>query len=249
MRWSRRGVAATLLAFAVAAVCVRLGVWQLDRLQQRRALNAAVRAQLARPALPLDAARARELAREPERFLYRRVRLRGVFDAERRLVLRSRAHDGRPGVHLVARLRLDDSPYAALVNRGWVPAADGATPDAAWPPEPGRVEVEAIVQPLPPDAGESRPVRLQAPGGPLSSYLVLDRGVRDNLAAATHGPLLPARFDRLSASPSASPPLPVPAPTLGEGNHLSYAVQWFSFAAIALGGWLLMLLRARRATR
>ena len=32
----------TLLVFAGTAVCVRLGIWQLDRLDQRRAFNAQV---------------------------------------------------------------------------------------------------------------------------------------------------------------------------------------------------------------
>jgi hypothetical protein len=40
----------------------------------------------------------------------------------------------------------------------------------------------------------------------------------------------------------------VPAPELGEGPHLGYAVQWFIFGAIALGGYPLILRRvvARR---
>ena len=38
-----------LLSLAFAAVCVRLGIWQLDRLAERRAANAAA---LARRALP-----------------------------------------------------------------------------------------------------------------------------------------------------------------------------------------------------
>jgi surfeit locus 1 family protein len=38
----------------------------------------------------------------------------------------------------------------------------------------------------------------------------------------------------------------VPLPPLGNGPHLSYAVQWFSFAAIGLIGLVVVFLRRRR---
>ncbi len=37
------------------------------------------------------------------------------------------------------------------------------------------------------------------------------------------------------------------APSLDEGPHLNYAIQWFLFAAIALGGASLMIYRDRKA--
>ena len=45
-------------------------------------------------------------------------------------------------------------------------------------------------------------------------------------------------------------PAPVPASIepLGDGPHLSYAIQWFAFATIALGGAAVLLLRGRRAS-
>jgi cytochrome oxidase assembly protein ShyY1 len=42
-------------------------------------------------------------------------------------------------------------------------------------------------------------------------------------------------------------PIPVPLPALSEGPHLSYAIQWFSFAVVALVGALILLRRDRRA--
>src|SRR2546422_10341483 len=51
MRLQRRDWAGLAFALAVAAVCVRLGVWQLDRLRQRRAWNAAALAARERPPL------------------------------------------------------------------------------------------------------------------------------------------------------------------------------------------------------
>jgi cytochrome oxidase assembly protein ShyY1 len=44
-------------------------------------------------------------------------------------------------------------------------------------------------------------------------------------------------------------PVPVPLPELSEGPHLSYAIQWFSFAAIALAGAAILVRREKRIPR
>ena len=41
-------------------------------------------------------------------------------------------------------------------------------------------------------------------------------------------------------------PRPVPAPDLGEGSHRSYAFQWFTFAALGVLGYGLVLRRIHR---
>ena len=43
-----------MLAMVLAAVFIRLGVWQLDRLAQRRARNAAIARRLAQPPEPIE---------------------------------------------------------------------------------------------------------------------------------------------------------------------------------------------------
>jgi cytochrome oxidase assembly protein ShyY1 len=56
-------------------------------------------------------------------------------------------------------------------------------------------------------------------------------------------------YVRLQAQqPAQSSGLPqvVPPPALDEGPHLSYAVQWFIFAAIGLIGWPILLRRVAR---
>ena len=40
-------------------------------------------------------------------------------------------------------------------------------------------------------------------------------------------------------------PEPPPLPPLTNGPHLSYAVQWFSFATIAIVGYIVLLRRDR----
>ena len=64
-------------------------------------------------------------------------------------------------------------------------------------------------------------------------------------------PLLPLYVQQLPGPDSASgrPPVRVPRPVLDNGPHLSYAVQWFSFAVIGVIGLVVILLRQGRAGR
>jgi cytochrome oxidase assembly protein ShyY1 len=42
--------------------------------------------------------------------------------------------------------------------------------------------------------------------------------------------------------------VPVPLPDLSEGPHLSYAIQWFCFAAVAVAGAAILVRRERPPT-
>src|SRR5215210_899300 len=109
----------TLAVVAAAILCCRLGIWQLDRLAQRRAQNALISARMVQPALPLDGS-----ALDPQMLDYRRVAVRGVYDSAQEIVLRNQALDGAPGVHVLTPLRLNAAStpaLAVLVDRGWLP--------------------------------------------------------------------------------------------------------------------------------
>jgi surfeit locus 1 family protein len=68
------------------------------------------------------------------------------------------------------------------------------------------------------------------------------------IAQQTGYPLLPAYLQLRSSDPAqgGAYPEPLPEPTLDEGPHLGYAVQWFLFSAIAMVGYPLILRRRAR---
>src|SRR5256885_643269 len=116
---SRRTQLFLVLAFAAAALCVRLGVWQLSRLRQRRAWNAVIAARLAAPpvtptALPADSGAAH----------YRTVHVAGRPDYAREVVLTNRSRQGSPGVEVLTPVRVAGSDTLLLVDRGWVYSPD-----------------------------------------------------------------------------------------------------------------------------
>jgi surfeit locus 1 family protein len=203
----------------VAAVCARLGIWQVHRLRERRAANAVAQAARSAPIITLGAPPANA---DP---VGRRVRVRGRYDHAHDIVLRGREYSGVPGVEIVSPLLLDSSAGAVLVNRGFVPAPDAATayPDSLR--EPGEHWVEGIALPI--GSGGGLPLQRQEQG----SWARLD-------LPALRGRLpYPIRAFYIQQSPDTGlPRFPrrLDPPVLDDGPHLSYAIQWFAFAFIAL---------------
>jgi surfeit locus 1 family protein len=238
---------AAVMVLLIAGVCVRLGFWQLDRLEQRRERNAALRESLALPPLELDADALEAVLRDPERFRFRRVRLRGEYVPEAEVVLRGRSLRGRPGVHLLTPLRVEGTRWAVLVDRGWTASPDALTVDPLPLQEPGPREVEGLLTLFPPGVEERHPLERRAGERMVVSIQRLDPSfIQGRLAA----PLLPGAY--VQQLPGAGAPEGVerlPMPEMTEGPHLGYAVQWFSFAAIAVGGLLVLVIRPRRGSR
>jgi surfeit locus 1 family protein len=249
MRLTLRGALAAAFILAMCALCVRLGFWQLDRLAQRKARNHALTAAMAMPVLDYDSPTAAAIEREPARFINRRMRVTGTYDPAGEIVLRGRSNQSSPGVHLVTPMMVPGAPRAVLVNRGWVPSSDAATVDARPYAEPGTRVVTGILQEIPRNtraAGEPATTRIN--GAAVVTYRRLDL---DALRSRERRPLLSLYLQQLPATDTAKPgsPVRIALPPQDNGPHLSYAVQWFSFAAIGVIGLGIMLLRQRRSAR
>lgn len=203
-----------LLAVIIAGVCVRLGLWQLERLAERKARNATIAAAFRAP--PISAESAAALGTMPR---FRRVIASGRWNYERESVIAGRTRNGSPGVHILTPMALADGTAEVLVNRGWVYSPDARSVDLTRWHEGERGEVIGYVDEPPPS------VR----GRETTRYVV---ALADSSRAA---------------SADASRPVRLSAPPFGDqGPHLNYAIQWFSFAAIALIGTPLVVRRQRR---
>jgi len=226
----RRDLVALIGALLIAAVCVRLGFWQLDRLHQRRGHNAAVAAARARPELAIRG----WPALPTDSLVDRRLRAEGVYDYARERLWHGRSYEGIPGVDFVTPLRLADGS-AVLVDRGWAPSPDGYHVDQPAYREGDSAEVVGLGMAAPRGRGDVDlmalwdsvpyrllPVVLQQ----LPPSTALHRPARSSSASVTRWPL----------------------PELSDGPHLSYVVQWFSFAVIiVVGSLVLRRQRARQA--
>lgn len=208
------------LLLLIAAGFARLGVWQLGRLRERRAANrqiaaarAAVPATL--PPVPPDAAWLAE----------HRMVARGRYDHAREMVIRGEVLQGVPGVRIVTPLLLADGGPAVLVDRGFLPAPDAVTVDLRGSEEPGEQTVRGIGLPVP-----------VGPGGPIehggrSTWRRLDLAA---LRARLPYTVLPVYIKQSPDSTLPRFPRREELPPMDDGPHLSYAVQWFLFAGMAV---------------
>jgi surfeit locus 1 family protein len=218
-----RVVVFILIAVSLAALFVRLGFWQLDRLAWRRALNAEVASRLSAPPVALA-----DLPRDSALMRFRRVDVAGVFDYANEIVITQRTRGGSPGVYLLTPMRVAGRDTAVLINRGWVYSPNGKDVTLSTWRERDTSRVLAFALPaeksLAGAAGASSPKLMRT----------LD------IALAQRGlpyPVAPFQLVQLgdTAPKGNIPPRLIPPPP-SEGAHKSYAIQWFSFATIALFG-------------
>ena len=158
----------------------------------------------------------------------RRVVAHGRFDYSAELTWPGRSFEGTPGVALITPLRLADGGggggegggvgSAVLVDRGWVPSPDAFHVDHAAYRESDSVTVEGIAFAPPRGRGDVNTAGFLPYVVQMETPLPGPRG-------------LPRRW---------------PAPVLDDGPHLSYAIQWFSFAVITLVGTAALLRRRIR---
>lgn len=236
-----RWMAVHLIVIVIAGVFIRLGIWQLDRLAERRTSNAAIaeRTEIA----PVDLSDLLENVAVSDRE-YRRVVVTGTFDVDGEVLIRSRTHNGEAGFHVVTPLVVNDGS-AVLVNRGWVPLDLDTPPVSTALPPVGPVEVTGTVR-------ESQAAPALGPRDPSEGKLQRLYWIDiPRIQQQSSHPLTPISVELVSQVPAKAGrlPIPVPARTLTEGSHLAYALQWFAFAVIGLGGYGALLHRNRRIGR
>ncbi len=236
LRW------ALLIVFVVALgfVFVRLGDWQLDRLDQRRERNASTLNNEQSPVEPAADVFTRTIE-EPDQ--WRNVRATGTFDAQHQFVVRYRQNGDDSGYQVVTPLRLSAAGgLTVLVDRGFVALGSGQPiPTVAPPPPTGEVTVEGHVRRN--EQGNDGAVRPEAGQVRLINS--------DALQSALPYPVANGYLSVVTIDPAQSGGFePIPPPDLSEGPHFWYAVQWFMFTGIAVLGIVVFIrgdLRDRRA--
>ena len=234
----------TAVVAVAVVVMVMLGFWQLRRLHSVREDNARVRERLALPATPLSQVLPIRPGVDPSSAAYRRVTMTGRYDRVSEILLANRSFEGRPGSHLLTPLRQPDG-VAILVDRGWVPLGiSGAEEETTRPPVLVPVTVEGVLFPSERKGvfGPTIP-----PSGRLTTIARIDVS---RIAKQLDYPIEPL-YVRLTAQKPPQPgrlPVAPGLPDLSEGPHLSYAVQWFLFASVAVATYLAVLRRSRAPT-
>ncbi len=234
---SRNWLIKHTFALIILLTMIRLGFWQLDRLAEKRALNAATLTALDQPAIVLTGDSV-----DPDALHFRKVQVSGVYDNEQSIVLRNQLLDGVAGLHLITPLRINGSEQAVLIDRGWIDQGQAREEVRGVFAQTGDVTIEGIAF-----RSQERPDALFAPKDlPLPGETRIDAWMRVDIAKIQEqidAPLLPVYIAQM---PGATPPLPdQPRPEsavkIDEGSHLSYAIQWFSFSVILIVVYALLI--------
>lgn len=223
---------------AGTALCIRLGVWQLDRLQQRRVFNTQVETMRAAQPLNLN----QSIPADILSMEWRAVTVSGEYDFENQVALRNQYNDNQYGYHLITPLLFnsstDSGQAAVLVDRGWVPADGNAAPqDWRKYDELGVVTVTGQIR-----LGQDKPAIGGIADAELTSGEIrLDIWNNLNLpriSKQSHYPLLVVYIQPNVNDNNSEPPIEFqPVIELTEGPHFGYALQWFAFAAILFVGY------------
>jgi surfeit locus 1 family protein len=231
----------TLLTLAGVVLFIVLGRWQWHRAAQSAALQDAFRLGNG-PSVSLLASASAALPR------YSLIGASGRYDGKHQFLLDNISHAGQPGYEVLTPLQLADG-RTLIVNRGWIPLSESRRqlPDVALPTPAGpsadayaygrldNLPVAGIsLGHVPPPAVGAWP-RLTSFPTMADLSLVLGRPLEPRQL------LLDARAP-LGYLRDWQPPGMSPA------QHLSYAIQWWSFAALALVLYAALNREGRRRT-
>ena len=224
-----RWLAFHLLVIVAIVVMVNLGFWQLRRLDERQAFNDEVAAAIEMPPEPIG--ELVTLSRMSTGIEWRPIEVTGTYQPDEQFVVVNRSQGGVAGDLVVTPMLLDDG-RTLLVQRGFVPLGQTAAPAPA-----GEVEIVGRLREM---EQRRRGQLTDELSDELTEVQRIDARVEPHVAPGDRG-IVPMWVELMSSEPAETGPFPQPVtlPELTEGPHLSYAGQWFIFAAAVGVGWVL----------
>ena len=222
----------TVVALVFTALFTGLGVWQLNRAQEKEGLSSAFEAQRALAPLNLVTDRV-DIATHQ----YRDATVRGAFAKDHQIYVDNVVFDGRPGYEVFTPLQLENGHGYVLVDRGWVQQGATRSDLPSVPVPEDTVTVEGWL-----DHPRSMPVIVAgdvAAGDAVWPHLDVDA------LASRLGSTLPRYV--IHAIPPEGSGLHQKSPEFSAktGMHIGYAIQWFAFAAVAAGTYVAVNLKRR----
>ena len=216
----------TLAALAAIPLLISLGLWQLDRAEEKQRAYAQFVQRGAEPAIRLEAGNP-DIWKLPL-MQHRRIDVRGRYDVGVQFLLDNQVHEGVAGYLVYTPLLLEGQKIYLLIDRGWV--ATG--PDRGVPPSvdtpPGVLSLSGIAA-LPPPPGIQLGDNL--PENIAPNLVRLQRIEMDAMMREFAGNLLPYEL-RLDPGSVGGFIREWREPGSGNERNLGYAFQWFAMAAV-----------------
>jgi len=217
--------ALTVFVLLMFPTVVSLGFWQLNRADEKEALEAAYFDQLG--------SQVHEPGREVEAFS--RLALKGEYGPHQYLV-DNQVMQGQVG-YWVLQLFVAQEGKRYIVNRGWVAAPPTRTevPEVETPS--GVVDIVVLAWPQ-----MGLPPVLDSEEWPEGEKIRVQRRDLDQMAKRSDA--LPIEMRLEAGSPGVFRAAPIDL-EFGRERHIGYAVQWFGLGVVLIIGWIVVYRRGR----
>jgi cytochrome oxidase assembly protein ShyY1 len=212
----------SLVAILLIAGCLWASQWQFHRGEDRKARNNTIEEHIKIPEVELTTLTSNVKLHE-----WRSVTATGRFDANEQILLRNRYFEGKYGYAVLTRFTTEGGD-SIWVDRGWVAAGASATIAPETPPVPtGLVSIIARLR-----------LDYSLPSGSFFALPInRDGELISKLNAQSGSSSEDYYLDLVSGSvPDLTPTAPAQIPSLSDGPHLAYAVQWILFAGLVVYG-------------
>ena len=233
-------LAPTVGFLVLLPVFIGLGLWQLDRAQEKSDLLTLYQERLSEPLVSVNAN-----IEDPDWIEFRRIRISGAWQDRYQFFVDNRIFNGQPGFHVITPLQIGNSNSIVLVNRGWIPAEADRSILPSVEPVRGKATVTGIAV-----VPHEKPFVLKE-DGPIGSTwesvwqtLNLDRfqsavPFKDHKFVVRMDANQENGFERNWAELSDH----------WIHRHKAYAFQWFAFAATLLVIYLALTVRFGARTK
>ena len=196
----------------------------------RHERNSQIKSHIGLPIVDLETLKSDPISHE-----WQRVRVSGIFDGERQILLRNHYNEGKYGFEVLTAFTAT-SGEKFWVDKGWVQAGATASEQPELPVTPNGV-VEIVGR-----------IRLDT-SLPQGNFFAIPTGKNGGLiseanAQSTNSAIgLDSRFylDLLEGNlPELTPQVTAEVPELTDGPHFAYALQWIIFAGLVVYGRFLI---------
>jgi len=215
----------SLISSVVFLILVSLGVWQINRAEQKAETQQALSESLTLPELEI----LRPLNTDANN-RFRHVRLEGQFDTKHQYLIDNHIHKGRPGFLVVTPFSYANGKAVVLVNRGWLPLGQTRQDLPNITITDTKRVIRGVLADLPgklPSFGIASPVN----GG---SWPRVVRDVEIERISLDLGYTMPPYLLQLDQADPAAYTQNWQAIASGPEKNQSYAIQWFSMALVIL---------------
>jgi surfeit locus 1 family protein len=223
---------ATIIFTLLAAIAISLGIWQLGRAAEKRAIiDAGVNRVSAMKIGQQGASWAPALT--SAELDQQQVTLDGRWLIAQSIALDNRSLDGRFGVHVLTPLQLADGSVV-WVNRGWMPSRPGQSQAPPLPRVPDAASLSGVAQ-----ASVMRRMELSSDAAALRASNLWQNFDWDAAAARLAQAGLESRrvwpvIVWQSGENADGLIRRIPQVSNDPPKHLGYALQWFLMAVVAL---------------